>query len=55
MDGQFGYDSKVKLRNIVVLQSGAALTNVTVNAPLTALLMVYGGSQSQLQSPTSAW
>jgi hypothetical protein len=31
MDGQFGHDPKVKLRDIVVLQSG--VTNVTVNAP----------------------
>ena len=46
MDGQFGYDPKVKLRNIVVLQSGKAVKNVTVNAPLAALLMVDLGSQS---------
>ena len=46
MDGQFRYDPKVKLRNIVVLQSGKAVKNVTVNAPLAALLMVDLGSQS---------
>ena len=44
MDGQFGYDPKVKLRNIVVLQSGKAVKNVTVNAPLAAPLMVDLGS-----------
>ena len=44
MDGQFGYDPKANLRNIVVLQSGKAVKNVTVNAPLAAPLMVDLGS-----------
>jgi alpha-glucosidase len=55
MDGQFGYDPKVKLRNIVVLQSGTTVKNVTVNAPLTAPLMVDLRSQSRPQPPTSMW
>lgn len=55
MDGQFGYDPKVKLRSTVVLQSGVAVKNVTVNASSTAPLMVHVGSQSQSKSPTSTW
>jgi hypothetical protein len=47
MDGQFGYDPKAKLRNIVVLQCGVAVKNVTVNASLTAPLMVHMGSRSR--------
>ena len=56
MDGAFGYDPQVKLRNIVVLQAGMAVRNVTVNAPLTGPLKVQvGGSQSRPQPPTSTW
>jgi alpha-glucosidase len=52
MDGQFGHDPKVKLRNIMVLQSGMAVKNVTVDAPLTAPLTVDLRSQAH---PTSTW
>jgi alpha-glucosidase len=45
MDEQFGYDTMVKLRNIVLLQSGVAVKNITVSASLTAPLTVHVGSQ----------
>jgi alpha-glucosidase len=48
MNGQFGYDPQVKLREVVILQSGTVARKVTLNASLMTPLTLDLSAESQI-------